>query len=49
MLRPAPRMPLTATKVWLTMTLGVERLALAFMQVLYTVIMGWYFVHPDAR
>ena len=49
MLRPAPPIPLTATQVWLMMTLGVERLALAFMQVLYTVIMGWYFVHPDAR
>ena len=48
MLRPAPPMP--ATKVWLKMTLVVERLALAFMQVLCTVIMGWYVLHhPDIR
>ena len=45
MLRPAPPIPLTATQVWLRMTLGVERLALAFTQVLYTVIMGWYVLH----
>ena len=50
MLQPAPRMPLTATQVWLMMTLGVERLAPAFMQVLDTVIMGWYvFHHADIR